>query len=240
VAGRIITFLLRQFRYEGIGGGRIPFRGKLPVAGRIITFLLRQFRYEGTGGGGISVRGKLLIAILIITLLVGYYVSGMDYINQRQEREALAFQIATVTQALTQMSDPPQNLENLEQWLKAAQERLADEQNIFPRQLNSTEVVSTILELANSLGVNAIPFVTQSWSTEVVGENDYDVLRLTVAAEGNFSQLVNFVSRLENGEYQTLVVEDLTVTRVDAEAEGIVSFIASFDLAIYAQSLNSD
>lgn len=188
---------------------------------------------------------KLLIAVLIISLLVVYYIFGMDYINQRREREALALQITTVTQALAQISDSPQDLENLERRLEVAQERLAAEQSMFPTQLNSTEVVSTILGLANSLGVNAIPLVTQSWSTEVVGENNYDVLRLTVAAEGNFYQLVNFVSRLENGEYQTLVVEDLTVDRAVTASggngsEGIVSFIASFDLAIYAQSLTSD
>jgi len=224
VAGRIITSLLRRFRYKG---------------------LLRRSRYEGTGVGEISLMGKLLIAVLIISLLVVYYISGMDYINQRREHEALAFQIATTTQALAQMSDPPQNLENLEERLEVAREKLAAEQSIFPRQLNSTEVISTILGLANSLGVNAIPLVTQSWSIEVVGENNYDVLRLTVAAEGNFYQLVNFVSRLENGEYQTLVVEDLTVDRAVTASEengsgGIVSFIASFDLAIYAQSLTSD
>ena len=215
------------------------------MAGRIITSLLRQFRYEGTGGREISLMSKLLIAILIITLLVVYYIFGMDYINQRRERETLAFQITTVTQALAQISDPPQNLDNLEQWLEAAQERLAAEQSMFPTRLNSTEVISTILELANSLGVNAIPLVTQSWSTEVVGENNYDVLRLTIRADGNFYQLVNFASRLENGEYQTLVVEDLNVDRAVTASggngsEGIVSFIASFDLAIYAQSLTSD
>lgn len=207
------------------------------MAGRIITSLLGYFRYKGTGKGETSARSKLLIAILIISLLVVYYIFGMDYLNQRQEHETLAFQIATVTQALAQVSDPPQNLE---QRLEAAQESLAAEQSMFPSRLNSTEVINTILELANSLGVNAIPLVTQSWSTEVVGENSYDVLRLTVAAEGSFSQMVNFVSKLENGEYQTLVVEDLTVDRVTTGSEGIILFIASFDLAIYAQSLNSD
>ncbi len=215
MAGRIKTSLLRQFRYK---------------------ILFGYFKYKGTGEVG-TLRNKLLIAILIIALLVVYYVFGMDYINQRQEREALAFQIATVTQALAQISDPPQNLE---QRLEVARERLTAEQSMFPTQFNSTEVVSTIMELANSLGVNVIPLVTQSWLTEVVGENNYDVLRLTIAAEGNFSQLVNFVSRLENGEYQTLVVEDLIVDRVATVSEGTVSYIASFDLAIYARSLTSD
>jgi len=117
---------------------------------------------------------------------------------------------------------------------------------MFPTRLNSTEVISTILGQASGYGVNAIPLVTKSWETEIVGENNYDVLRLTIAAEGNFSQLVNFVTRLENGEYQTLVVEDLTVERVtplseeETGSEGAILFIASFDLAIYAQSLTSD
>ena len=229
MAGRIVTTLLRPFRYKGTGGS-------------IVTTLRRQLKYEGTGAGEISVRSKLLIAILIISLLVVYYISGMDYINQRQEHEALAFQIATVTQELAQMSEPPQNLE---QRLRAAQARLDAEQSIFPRQLNSTEIISNILGLANSLGVNAIPLVTQSWSTEVVGESEYDVLRLTINAEGNFSQLHSFVSKLENGEYQTLFIEDLTVTRVGTVSGGTGSveamlFIGSFDLAIYTQSLTSD
>ena len=216
------------------------------MASRIITSLLKHFRYEGTGGGEISLTGKLLIAVLIVTLLAVYYVLGMDYLNQRRERDALAFQIDIVTQTLDQMSDSTYDLEDMEQWLEVAEERLADEQSVFPTRLNSTAVISSILELANDLGVNAIPLVTQSWLTEMVGENEYDVLRLTVAAEGTFGQMVNFVSRLENGDYQTLVVENLTVTRATplvAEDGGSVTaviFIASFDLAIYAQSMNSD
>ncbi len=189
MAGRIITSLLGQFRYKGLLR-KSTYKG-----------LLRKFRYEGIRGEKISLKVKLLIAILIISLLVVYYISGMDYINQRQERGALSFQITTSTQALSQIPDPPQNLE---QRLEVAREELAAEQSIFPRQLNSTEIVNAILELANSLRVNAIPLVTQSWTTEVVGENEYDVLRLTINAEGNFSQLHSFVSQLENGEYQTL------------------------------------
>jgi Tfp pilus assembly protein PilO len=204
---------------------------------------LSQFRYEGTGGGDISLRGKLLIALLIIALLAVYYILGMDYMKQRQEHEALAFQITTINQTLEQMSEPPQNLE---QRLETAQERLSAEQNLFPSQLNSTEVVNSILELANQCGVDAIPLVTQSLSTEIVGENSYNILRLSVAAEGSFSQLYSFVSQLENGEYQTLVVEDMTVTRVtplsedETGFEETILYIASFDLAIYAQCTTSD
>ena len=185
-------------------------------------------------------RSKLLTAILIITLLVVYYIFGMDYINQRRENAVLTSQIAEATQALAQIPESPQNLE---QRLEAAQARLDAEQSVFPSNLHSTEVVNTILELADDCGIRAIPLVTQSWSTEVVGEHSYSVLRLTVAAEGNFTQLVSFVSKLENGEYETLVVENLSIARVpggESASEEALTFIASFDLAIYAQSLTSD
>jgi len=197
-------------------------------------------RIVATFGGGTLARRKLLIAILIITLLVVYYLFGTDYINQRRENAALNSQIAEATQALAQMPEPPQNLE---QRLEAAQVRLDAEQSVFPSNLHSTEVVNTILGLADDCGIRAIPLVTQSWSTEVVGEHSYSVLRLTVAADGNFTQLVSFVGRLENGEYETLVVENLSMARVpggESASEEALIFIASFDLTIYTQSLTSD
>lgn len=210
------------------------------MASRIVAALFGRSGYKNVGGGGTAARRKLLTAILIITLLVVYYLFGTDYINQRRENAALTSQITEATEALAQMPEPPRNLE---QRLEAAQARLDAEQSVFPSNLHSTEVVNTILELSDDCGIRAIPLVTQSWSMEVVGEHSYSVLRLTVAAEGNFTQLVSFVSRLENGEYETLVVENLSIARVpggESTSGGAMIFIASFDLAIYAQSLTSD
>jgi hypothetical protein len=210
------------------------------VASRIVATLFGRFRYKNIGGGLTLARRKLLTAILIITLLVAYYLFGTDYINKRRENVALTSQITEVTQILAQMPEPPQNLE---QRLEAAQVRLDAEQSVFPSNLHSTEVVNTILGLADDCGIRAIPLVTQSWSTEVVGEHSYSVLRLAVAAEGNFNQLVSFVNKLENGEYETLVVENLSMAVVPGEesaSEEALTFIASFNLAIYIQSLTSD
>jgi hypothetical protein len=210
------------------------------VASRIVATLFGRFRYKNIGGGLTLARRKLLTAILIITLLVAYYLFGTDYINKRRENVALTSQITEVTQILAQMPEPPQNLE---QRLEAAQVRLDAEQSVFPSNLHSTDVVNTILGLADDCGIRAIPLVTQSWSTEVVGEHSYSVLRLAVAAEGNFNQLVSFVNKLENGEYETLVVENLSMAVVPGEesaSEEALTFIASFNLAIYIQSLTSD
>ncbi len=189
------------------------------------------------------VKGKLLITILIIILLVVYCLFGMDYMKQRQEQEGLTSQITEVTQTLEQIPEPPQDLE---QRLAIAQASLAAEQSAFSSQMNSTEVINTILKLADDCKVTAIPLVTQPWSMEKVGEHGYYVFRLSVAVKGSFSQLLTFVTKLENGEFETLIVENLTVTRVSEQSEeetvseGTIPITASLDLAIYTQSLTSD
>ena len=181
---------------------------------------------------------KLLVTLLIIVLLVVYCRLGMDYLKQGSEHEALASQITDATWTLAQMPGPPVDLD---QRLSAAQASLSAEQSTFPGEMNSTRIVNTILKLADECEVKAIPLITQPWTTEAFSDYDYSVFRLNVAVTGTFAQLVSFVNKLENGELQTLIVEDLSVTRVieQSEAEsapdGTVPVNASLNLAIHTQ-----
>lgn len=194
------------------------------------------------------VKSRLAIVILVIILVVVYYRLGMDYMNQRQEQEVLTSQITEVTQALGEIPQPTQNLEQL---LEAAQANLAVEQSVFPSQVNTTRVIDTILRLAAECEVKAIPLVTDPWAIENIGEHSYYVFRLNVAVEGSFSQFVIFVSKLENGKFDTLIVENISVTRLSQQseeesaedesvAEETIPIMASLDIAIYTQSLTSD
>ena len=188
-------------------------------------------------------KAKLLITLITIILLVVYAYFGMGYTKQREEHEVLTSQITDVSQTLAQIPGPAQDLE---QRLATAQASLAAEQSAFPGKMNSTQIINAILKLADDCEVKAIPLITQPWSMENVGEHGYHVFRLTVAVEGSYSQLVTFVSQLEKGEYKTLIVVDLSVTRVieqsegETVTEGIIPVTASLDLAIYARSLTSD
>jgi Tfp pilus assembly protein PilO len=182
---------------------------------------------------------KLLIILLVAVLLVVYYLLGTGYLKQRQENEALASQLANTAQALAQIPQPPADLESQ---LAAAQASLDAAQNLLPASMNSTQIVNTILRLADEDKVKAIPLVTQPWTTIELGDHSYSVFRLNVAVTGTFAQLVSFVSRLENGELRTLIIEDLSVTRATGEAGaksapvGTIPVNASLDLAIYTQS----
>jgi Tfp pilus assembly protein PilO len=186
---------------------------------------------------------KLLITLLIIVLVVVYCRLGIDYMKQDSEREALASQITDATQTLVQMPKPP---DYLDQQLSAAQASLAAEQSTFPGEMNSTNIVNTILKLAEECEVKAIPLITQPWTTENSSDNSYAVFRLNVAVTGTFTQLVSFLSKLENGGPRTLIVEDLSVTTVTEPSggknapEGTVLVNTSLDLAIYAQTPTSE
>ena len=141
------------------------------------------------------------LIIAIVALLVVYYFLGMGYLRQRQGHEALAAQITKATQTLAQTPKPPQDLE---QRLAAAEASLAAAQSAFPTDLNSTRIINTILKLADACQVRAIPLVTKPWSKENIGKGYY-AFRLSVSVRGSFSQLTSFVSRLENGELESLV-----------------------------------
>lgn len=183
-------------------------------------------------------RGKLVITALIAISLVVCAYFGMDYRQEGKEHEALAFQIAEASQILAELPELPQDLE---QQLAMAEVHLDTEQSAFPSRINSTAVINSILELADDCGVEAIPLVTQPWSIEKVGEHDYHALRLNVAVEGSLSHLLTFVGKLENGEFKTLIVEVLSVTRdTEQPEEETILITASLDLAIYTQSLTSD
>lgn len=188
-------------------------------------------------------KGKLLITIWIIALLAVYVHLGMGYMGQVEEHEALTSQIAGVRQALAQIPEAPQYLE---QQLAAAEASLAAVQDAFPSRINSTEVIEAILELAENTDVKAIPLGIQPWSIETVGEHNYGVLRLTAAVQGGFSQLLSFVSQLENGEFKTLIVENLSVTRVAGRSEKgsipeeITPVTASLNLVIHSRPPTPD
>lgn len=186
---------------------------------------------------------KLLIILLVAVLLVVYYLLGMGYLKQRHEHEALAAQINEATQTLAQMPKPP---DDLDQQLATAQASLDAVKNSFPRTMNSTRIINAILKLADNCEVKAIPLTTQPWKKVDISDHSYFVFRLNVTATGTFAQLVSFLNKLENGEPQTLIVEDLSVTRVarppgeEGAPEGTIFVNANLDLAIYTHYPTTD
>jgi hypothetical protein len=179
----------------------------------------------------------ILLTLSILVLVVGGYTLGGEYLKQRQQRQSLTSRIAETTRTLAQMPPPP---EDAGPQLAAAQDNLTAMESTFPDRINSTRTIDAILKLADDTGVKAIPLITQPWSMSKVGEHDYFVMRLNVSVSGSFSGLTAFTGRLENGDFPTLVIEDLAVARDVVPPEGSISepampVSASLDLAIYTR-----
>lgn len=187
-------------------------------------------------------RNKLFISLSIIVLLVFYCILGLGYLKERHRQEVLSSQITDVTRVLAQTARTPQDIERE---LALAQASLAAEQTTFPRKPNSNQVINSILKLADDCQLRT-SLVAQPWLVENVGKHPCYVLRIYLTVEGSFSQLPGFVSRLENGEFETLIVKDLTVQRTTGRPTGITvpegdEFVtATLDVALYAQPVTSD
>jgi Tfp pilus assembly protein PilO len=162
---------------------------------------------------------KPIIIILVLVLLVVYFLMGTDYQKQRRQHQSLISQINEATQTLAQVLPLPTDLEPR---LAAAQEDLEAIKSSFPSYTNSTSIINTILKLAEEIGVKAIPLVTQPWTTESVKRQGYSVFRLNLSVTGTFTQLTNFLSRLEKGKPETLIIEYLSIDRA-SEPSGVGS-----------------
>ena len=186
---------------------------------------------------------KIFIILLVVALLVVYYLLGTGYLKQQRQHLALASQLASDTAALAQIPGPPADLE---QRLEAANVTLETAKKILPARMSSTQIVNAILRLAEECEVKAIPLVTQPWTTQELGDHGCSVFRFSVAVTGTFDRLTSYLSKLENGELKTLIVENTSVNRVFEEPgetvypPGVIPVNASLDLAIYTQPLPSD
>ena len=177
---------------------------------------------------------KLAIILISAVLLVVYGLLAMDYIKQGPEQERLLSEIEEVDQSREAL---PESSTDFSERLAVAQAALAAENETIPSEINSSDVIDTILSLAQEIGVKAMPLITQPWVEAHIGENTYRVFRVNVEIEGLFLQVREYVSRLESGEFNTLIAERLIIDVDDEEvyAGGATLVVASLDLAIFTQ-----
>jgi len=176
----------------------------------------------------------VLITILILALLAVYYIFGMDYLKQRNEGKNLEVQISEGAATLALIPQPPADLE---QQLADAEDTLWAVKDTLKIDTNITRIINGILRLGDETGIKVIPLSTQPWVIERVSNQDYSVFRIDIAITGNFTQMADFLKRLENGQPDTLILEHFKVEKVtgsflsEKPGEGPIS--ADIRLAVY-------
>jgi hypothetical protein len=185
----------------------------------------------------LKIRG-LLLAALIIVLLAVYYIVGTDYLKLRSQNRDLSLQVVDTAGLLAQTQSLSGDFEGR---MAEAQANLDAAKEAFPKNLNTTRIVNTILKIAGETGVKAVPLATQDWTGEVVNGVSYLVFKLHITAKADLEHLSAFQERLETGEIPTLVIEHLEVMRLndvawgEGDADQSPEITAGMDIAVYSR-----
>jgi len=193
--------------------------------------------------GGEDDQGRLAMSLAVVLLLVAYAFIGARYLSEHKERVVLAGQIAVAREARALLPEPPVDLAER---LAAARDDLDTAQSGFPSDADTTAVIDTILGLASACGVSILPLSTEPWSVRETAGYEYRVFCLDVTVEGEWPQVVAFVSGLEGGQVPALVLQDVAMSFRDEEAgseevsTGASSAKATLHLALYARAGATD
>jgi hypothetical protein len=180
----------------------------------------------------------MLSILLVVGLFTGYGILLTDYRNLHQDNAALTSQIAAAGQQLALIPPAPSDLSLR---LEAARAALEGEKDSFPAQLNSTRIVNDILNLGETTKVKTIPLSTRPWAAESANQTTYPVFRLSMALNGTFVHLSDFLDRLENSGSGTLVITNLKIDSVtgppadEGETGDALDVSCDMDIAVYAR-----
>lgn len=179
-------------------------------------------------GNNRNIRPYIIIPLVFIGVvaLVAYSLIWMDYSNKQTQKNDINFAIDQIWPRV-QAGIPPVP-ENQEQRLEAARVKLEAEKEAFPTRMSATELMETVIQLADEHHVKTV-LQTQKKEAEI-GEGDgHYLLNSSVRATGKLADLVAFISYLEDGPIATLEVGGVSYS---GSGE---SWTANFNMGVYIQ-----
>ena len=133
---------------------------------------------------------------------------------------------------------------DLQERLDTVQAELDTAQHTLPVEPNTNEIINTILQLADTTGIKIAPLASSSWTVETYEGYNVAVYRLNLAITGKSGQFLDFLDRLENGDFPTLIIENSSVNKEEEEiyledciSESSTRIQAELVIALYARAL---
>ena len=165
--------------------------------------------------------GKTSWLILILGIFIIAFGSlGVTRAQQVKEQSEAEDNLAVAEKRLSnlQLRDLQNDKLNLEQQLEQAEYQLNQAQESLQQPIASIVVTDTLFDIAEDCGV----VITQVSSTDIgkdmLQDVNYFVIRLSIVAEGEVLNLVNFVTKL-NTDLPTGVVQSADISTNALEAE---------------------
>lgn len=184
-------------------------------------------------------RKTILIIAVVVALMAGYYWLGTTYLQEQKLNDLLTVNVDAATR---QLADIPVPDKDLQQRLNEAQVEMAAAEDAFPVQPSTTEIINTILQAADDLGLKAIPMETRPWGAEAFDDYEVYVFQMNFIVSGASASLTEFLTWLESGQIATLVIEYISIEKADPAtyqeslADNSTLVRADLDIAVYARS----
>ena len=163
----------------------------------------------------------------VLVIVVGTYAYLWKvHSNEMKYQNDLNFQVDQLWPLV--QADVSNQPDDQEERLRIAQERLDAQMDVFPTQMGYTELMETLLQLADKHHVS-LNLQAQSSLANLGEGGRYFMMRSGAKASGSLSDLVSFISYLENGPIETLSLEQVNLSGSGG------SWTASFTITIYTQ-----
>ena len=155
---------------------------------------------------------RIIIATITILLLIIFVRWGPDFIQARvtdsanPQKTELTKSIDTANAAIAKV---PERDAQLPLRLAQLEKQLADQGKTIPNSMDGELVINSILELADSCDVKAVPLQTSDWTS--AGDN-YRVYTVQIAAKGDYEKIATFVSRMETELFDNLKIVSVEIS----------------------------
>ncbi len=173
----------------------------------------------------------------IIAIIVANFIIWKGYFGEKSQIEVLENEIALVNQQISQADQPPANLESE---LEKTQDDLAEALQIFPSNVDKTDVIDFIIKTAEACDVLVVPLMSEGLETSNIGQS-YVILKYSGTVIGKLNNATNFITMLRNGDYSTIIITECTVertTQLESDVSGSeIEVTIDLSFALYATSI---
>lgn len=183
-------------------------------------------------------RIRTLGIFLVVLLLIGLTYTGMGYLKERNGQKALITKMNDINSMLSLIPSPSADLP--QRLVDAQKANLAAKQSVLAADVDTTQVIKTVLAAAGECNVNIIPLNTDAWTNVAIEGINYRVLTISLSVQGSLANLTTFVNRFYGNEFTALVVETVTINQPGQQIAGSgatgADYTGIIGLGIYTQA----
>ena len=178
----------------------------------------------------------LALVVIIVLVLANVLLVWRFVLPAWQDKRDLTAQLASVQKELDEAVKAQEaSPDELRKQVEAAQAKLDNAASAFFSDSQAKEALSKLDQYASESQVEIanrqiIPV------SEEEKKDSYDVGKYRLQVEGSLSDLLDFVSRIEEAAFESFVISDVSITE---GTEGGEQHTLYMDVALYASSLSS-